>query len=227
MVHALSDGSSGFGTLTIFRSGFDHLGTTEPGPHPVPTFCGARIVIFCTKDRQIKRSAKRWAPVQCVSIVPVDDIADFDDVFREHYGRLVRVLSAVGPGAEDAVAEAFSLALVRWRRVGRYDDPVAWVRRAAVHRMLNERRRLRRRAAALPRMVDVAPRGPDDVVPELAAAIRRLPRQQRIALVLRVLADLDTNEVAESMGISAGAVRYHLHEARHRLRAELGATDDA
>jgi RNA polymerase sigma-70 factor (ECF subfamily) len=92
--------------------------------------------------------------------------------------------------------------------------------------MLNERRRVRRRNAALPRMVEVAPRGPDDVVPELAAAVRRLPRQQRIALVLRVLADLDTNEVAESMGISAGAVRYHLHEARHRLRAELGANDN-
>ncbi len=152
---------------------------------------------------------------------------DFDEVFREHYGRMVRVLSAAGPGAEDAVAEAFSLALVRWRRIGRYDDPVAWIRRAAVHRMLNERRRLRRRDAALPRMIDVAPRGPDDVVPELAAAIQRLPKQQRIALTLKVLDDLDTAEVAAAMGISDGAVRYHLHEARSRLRTELGATDDA
>jgi RNA polymerase sigma-70 factor (ECF subfamily) len=161
-----------------------------------------------------------------VSIVVVDEVASFDDVFRDHYGKLVRVLSAAGPGAEDAVAEAFSLALVKWRRVGGYDDPVAWIRRAAVHRMLNERRRLRRREAALPRLIEVAPRGPDDVVPELAAAVQRLPRQQRIALVLKVLADLDTDEVAESMGISTGAVRYHLHEARQRLRAELGAIDD-
>ncbi len=156
----------------------------------------------------------------------MEPIATFDDVFREHYGRLVRVLSAAGPGAEDAVAEAFSLALVKWRRVGGYDDPVAWVRRTAVHRMSNERRRLRRREAALPRLVEVARSGPDDVVPELAAAVQRLPRQQRIALVLKVLADLDTHEVADAMGISAGAVRYHLHEARHRLRAELGASDD-
>jgi RNA polymerase sigma-70 factor (ECF subfamily) len=148
-------------------------------------------------------------------------------VFRDHYGRLVRVLSAAGPGAEDAVAEAFSLALVRWRRVGHYDDPVAWIRRAAVHRMLNERRRLRRRDAALPRLVEVAGRGPDDVVPELAAAVQRLPKQQRIVLVLKVLDDLDTSEVAAAMGLSEGAVRHHLHAARHRLRAELGATDDA
>jgi len=151
----------------------------------------------------------------------------FDDVFREHYGSLVRVLSAAGVGAEDAVAEAFSLALVKWRRIGRYDDPVAWIRRAAVHRMLNERRRLRRRDAALPRLVPVAATGPDDVVPELVAAIQQLPRQQRVALVLRVLDDLDTGEVADAMGITAGAVRYHLHEARQRLRAALGASDDA
>ena len=170
-----------------------------------------------------------------MSIVRVNDLGgatssdrrDFDEVFREHYGKLVRVLSAAGPGAEDAVAEAFSLALVRWRRVGRYDDPVAWIRRAAVHRMLNERRRLRRRDAALPRLVEVAPRQPDDVVPELAAALQRLPRQQRIALALKVVDDLDTSEVAAAMGITDGAVRYHLHEARQRLRTDLGATDDA
>ncbi len=41
----------------------------------------------------------------------------FDLVFHDHDGSLVRVLSPIGPGAEDAVHEAFALALVRWRRV--------------------------------------------------------------------------------------------------------------
>ncbi len=162
-------------------------------------------------------------------VIATSVTADFDAVFRDHYRPLVRTLSAVGPGADDAVQEAFALALVKWRRVGRYDDPVAWIRRTAVHRIMNERRRLRRRDAALPRLAGATTvdDGTNDIVPELAAAIRALPIRQRTALVLKVLGDLDTHEVAAAMGITEGAVRYHLHEARTRLRKELGVHDDA
>jgi RNA polymerase sigma-70 factor (ECF subfamily) len=170
-----------------------------------------------------------------VSIVTVEPVAieqaqplAFDVVFHDHYRTLVRLLSPIGPGADDAVQEAFALALVRWRRVGSYDDPVAWIRKVAVHRLLNERRRLRRRTAALPRLVEPATvdDGTAGVVPELARAIRALPVRQRTALTLKVLGDLDTAEVAAAMGITEGAVRYHLHEARTRMRAALGDDHD-
>lgn len=161
--------------------------------------------------------------------------ADFDAVFARHYRPLVRTLSAVGPAphsAEDAVQEAFAQALVRWSRVGSYDDPVAWIRRTAVHRMLNERRRLFRRERALPKLAHdavshvAAPDAAEPASPELIAAIRALPLRQRTALVLKVLDDLDTDEVADAMGITPGAVRHHLHEARHTLRNAIGAHDD-
>jgi len=161
-----------------------------------------------------------------------ESVAEFDAMFRDHYPRLVRSLSVAGDGAADAVQEAFVQALLRWRTIGRYDDPVGWVRRVALRRMLNEHRSRRRRDAFVERLsahpaegrveLDDAPDGPDE---QLVALVVGLPRQQRIAVALRYYDDLPVSEVAEAMGISEGAVRYHLHEARKRLRAVLGAID--
>jgi DNA-directed RNA polymerase specialized sigma24 family protein len=68
-----------------------------------------------------------------------------DDLFEREYAPLVRSLSvAFDPeSAADAVQEAFIAADRRWS--GGYDDPAAWVRRAAVNRLLNGRRNSRRR----------------------------------------------------------------------------------
>jgi RNA polymerase sigma-70 factor (ECF subfamily) len=51
------------------------------------------------------------------------------------------------------------------------------------------------------------------------ALLRRLPRQQRELLVLRVLAGLSAQEVGNELGMSAGAVRVAQHRALARLRA--------
>ena len=161
-----------------------------------------------------------------------DGDVEFDAVFREHYARLVRSLSVAGDGASDAVQEAFVQALLRWRTIGRYDDPVGWVRHVALRRMLNEHRSRRRRDAAVERLSArelVAPpevSDDPDSRDELVALIVALPRRQRVAVALRYYDDLPVAEVADAMGISEGAVRYHLHEARHRLRDLLGAIDD-
>jgi RNA polymerase sigma-70 factor (ECF subfamily) len=58
-------------------------------------------------------------------------------------------------------------------------------------------------------------------------ALRRLSPNQRAAVVLRYVVDLDVPEVAQRMGVSAPTVRVHLHRARGRLRELLGAEDEA
>jgi RNA polymerase sigma-70 factor (ECF subfamily) len=151
--------------------------------------------------------------------------ADFDDFFAQHYRATVRLLSAGGEHAEDAVQEAFAQAYTRWSKVSAYDRPDAWVLRVAVNRMLNERRRLLRRDRNAHRMLEREATDPASPTDDLAAAILLLPPRQRMALTLRYLADLDIAEVADAMEISAGAVRYHLHEARTALRERLA--DDA
>ena len=53
---------------------------------------------------------------------------------------------------------------------------------------------------------------------ELRAAIYRLEDDYREPLVLQVLMGHSTKEIAELMGIKAGAVLTRLHRARHKLK---------
>ena len=156
----------------------------------------------------------------------IDD-SDFGECFRVHYPRLVRLLSPVGHDASDAVQEAFIAALARWPTIRRYDDPIGWVRRVAINRMLNESRRVRRRDAALVRAFErdgVDPvLGGDDA---LERAIRALPRQQRMAITLHYLGQRSVAEVAADMSVSEGAVKHHLHVGRTKLRERLEVVRD-
>jgi RNA polymerase sigma-70 factor (ECF subfamily) len=56
---------------------------------------------------------------------------------------------------------------------------------------------------------------------QLDAAIAKLPDAQRAVLVLRDVEGLDSDEVADALGITAGNERVLLHRARSRVRNEL------
>jgi RNA polymerase sigma-70 factor (ECF subfamily) len=69
-------------------------------------------------------------------------------------------------------------------------------------------------------------------LPELGGlidALRHLSPNQRAAIVLRHVLDLDVSEVARRMGTAAPTVRVHIHRGRKRLRELLGTeeVDDA
>ncbi|MDQ1433503.1 MAG: polymerase sigma-70 factor, subfamily [Actinomycetota bacterium] len=151
----------------------------------------------------------------------------FDEFFRTEYPRLSRVLSAADASADDALQEAFTRAARAWKRVSAYEDPAGWVRHVAVRRMLDERRSTRRKHAAMERLeVLAAPHADDpDAAIDLASAIGRLSTRHRIALTLFYLGGLTSAETGEAMGITAGAVRFQLHEARARLRQLLEVRD--
>jgi RNA polymerase sigma-70 factor, ECF subfamily len=55
----------------------------------------------------------------------------------------------------------------------------------------------------------------------LHEAMRQLPKQMRRCVELRVIYELSYKEIAELMGISVGAVRAHLHEAKKKLVERL------
>jgi RNA polymerase sigma-70 factor (ECF subfamily) len=160
-----------------------------------------------------------------------DPTAALARLFDEHAVRLAGALSAAGyPDAADAVQEAFAQAVVHWRKVGRYDDPLLWIRRVAVNRARN-RRRGRHRQRALAERIAAQPAASVDGLPEhrdnMTEAVRGLPQQQRVAVALFYFADLSVAEVAAAMELSEGAVKYHLHAARAALAQKLEVADDS
>ena len=60
---------------------------------------------------------------------------------------------------------------------------------------------------------------------DLGAALRRLPSNQRSAVILIGVQEKSYNEAAQSMGTSVGAVRSHLARGRERLRMAVHGSD--
>lgn len=150
---------------------------------------------------------------------------DFDALFREAGSGVFRTLYAYTGGrrdiAEEAMAEAFARALAR---SGTIRDPIAWIYRTAF-RLANDELRAERRRGPAPADVEAPP-------PELSGlmqALRKLSPNQRAAIVMRHVLDLDVAEIARRMGTASPTVRVHLHRGRKRLRDLLGyeEVDDA
>lgn len=123
--------------------------------------------------------------------------------------------------AEDATAEAFARALVRWRTVREARTPVAWVYTVALNQVRSSlrRRRLERRWTQQQRVEHVAP--PPDPDDDLWQAVASLAPRARTAVALRYIADLPEAEVAEVMGVTRGTVAATLHRARAQLAEML------
>jgi RNA polymerase sigma factor (sigma-70 family) len=127
----------------------------------------------------------------------------------------------VGPDdAPDVLASAVVSALASrsWPNVEN--------RRAYLYRaVLNEAGRWRRRAAMRRDREALTARAlssePPEFHPEVRAAVDSLSVQQRAVILLTYWADLDSRTVAETLGISDGAVRRHLARGRARLREVL------
>jgi hypothetical protein len=111
--------------------------------------------------------------------------------------------------------------------VSRYDEPLTWIRRVTANLATSRWRRLRvaRLALKRDRPATVPPLEPDRVL--LVAALRRLPVDQRRALVLHHLMDLPVAEVALELDAAVGTVKSWLHRGRLSLAAHLAEPDGA
>ncbi|MGH3736046.1 MAG: SigE family RNA polymerase sigma factor [Micromonosporaceae bacterium] len=147
--------------------------------------------------------------------------AEFTALYQARFGDLSAQLHAYlgdSTEAQDVVQEAFVRAWQRWSRIGEYDDPVAWVRRVAWNLATTRHRRL----AVVRKFVSRS--GPPETHPAatpdrvaLVHALRRVPEQQRRALVLHYLADLSVADIAHDMGVADGTVKSWLHRGRKEL----------
>jgi RNA polymerase sigma-70 factor (ECF subfamily) len=143
-----------------------------------------------------------------------------EDLYSASYARLVGVVGAItgsGGEAEEAVQDAFVRLLGAWPTVSRYDDPEAWVRKVALGRVSNRRRKARNGLRALFRQVPRpdAP-GPSGDAVDLDRALAALPRPQRAVVVLQHLG-LPVEQIARELGIPVGTVKSRLSRARAAL----------
>lgn len=131
--------------------------------------------------------------------------------------------------AEELLAEAFTRAWRDWKTVRSHASPRAWVVRTALNLHVDGFRRAdtRRRLAHLVTEQDSYEDKPPGLDPELLAAVRALPEQQRLVVTYRVLLDLDTQRTAEALGISPSTVPTHLKRALASLRRYLEPLDSS
>lgn len=156
-----------------------------------------------------------------------DDEASFDSFFRAEGDKLVaQAYLLVGDlhAAQDLAQRALDRAWQHWPRVQSYDRPAAWARRVLYNMALNEHRRRRRQGAlavADGRVVD----GPSEPHVVLLQALRRLPEDQRKAIVLHDGAGIPIAEVATELGVPEGTVKSWLSRGRARLAEALSDED--
>jgi RNA polymerase sigma-70 factor (ECF subfamily) len=120
--------------------------------------------------------------------------------------------------AEDAAHEAYARAWQRWSRLQGYDDPEAWVRTVAFRVAMSSWRKAKNRLAAhradahAPHVPDMSP---DRLV--VAEALRKIPAEQRRALVLFHMQGLTVAEIARETGAPEGTVKARLSRGRKAL----------
>ncbi len=155
-----------------------------------------------------------------------------EQVFREEWGRAVAILTRVLGDlelAEDAVQDAFATALERWPRDGTPRTPGAWIVTTARNRAIDRIRRdkvFREKAALLARLEEL-PAEDDDVsaIPDDRLALvftcchPALAAESRVALTLREVGGLTTNEIAHAFLVTEPAMAQRLVRAKRKIRA--------
>lgn len=156
---------------------------------------------------------------------------EFDEFFQRHYSALVRSLTLMTGDSEraiDGAQEAFIKAYASWSRVRDMEMPLAWVRRVAINKCHDSRKADRRRRRRELGQGAAEEPAADGVVGDVYVLdlLQQLPSRQRAVAVLFYVDDLPVADVASAIGISEGTVKFHLNQARERLRAFVDDRSD-
>jgi RNA polymerase sigma factor (sigma-70 family) len=174
-----------------------------------------------------------------LQIVPSADLALDDALVEAHsfdrfyeaerdglFGALV-LMTGNRHEAEEITQEAFVALWERWDRVATMDDPTGYLYRTAMN---DFRKRLRRTAVALRRVVGIRPEqdafAAADARQVVAAALAGLTRRQRAALVLTELLGFSSEEAGRALGIKPVTVRVLASQGRAAMKKTVGWSDE-
>jgi RNA polymerase sigma-70 factor (ECF subfamily) len=157
---------------------------------------------------------------------------DLEQVFRAEWGRvLANLIGFLGDFelAEEAAQEAFAIAAERWKRDGAPDNPLAWLITTGRNRAIDRIRRERTGAEKL-RQLDVPEATEDEVeLDDATIADERLELvftcchpalalDAQVALTLRTLGGLTTDEIARAFLVPHETMAKRLVRAKHKIR---------
>ncbi len=148
---------------------------------------------------------------------------EVDEEFRAHYPWLVRRLAMVVGDVEEAAdlaQDVFVRAMERWP-VNDGGPVRPWLAVVGTRLAISEKRR-RKRWGFLPVREDTEGWALE-ADPDLWAALAKLDRRTRAALILTVLDGFTQDEVAAAFGVPRGTVASWLSRGRHQLRPILEA----
>jgi RNA polymerase sigma-70 factor, ECF subfamily len=159
-------------------------------------------------------------------------VATVDQVFREEWGRvLATLIGFLGDFelAEEAAQEAFAIAAERWPREGTPGNQRAWLVATARNRAIDRIRR-DRTLAAKTRLLDVPQSVEDEDLDDTGIPDERLELiftcchpalalDAQVALTLRTLGGLSTDEIARAFLVPEPTMAKRLVRAKHKIRA--------
>lgn len=157
------------------------------------------------------------------SALAAASIAQLDAVAR----LILRDNAAADDAVQDALIEA-------WRGIRGLRDPdqfEAWLRRLLVRACYDRsRRERRRRVVEIQFLSNAEPAVPDAqgslaVHDQLDRGLRRLPIDQRAALVLTYYLELPLAESAQILGVPVGTLKSRVHRSLDALRAIVDADE--
>jgi RNA polymerase sigma-70 factor, ECF subfamily len=156
-------------------------------------------------------------------------------IFREESGRsLAALIRAFGDidVAEDAVQEAFAVALRRWPGDGVPPNPGGWITTTARHQAIDRLRREARGRELLGEVavlsvvqddlgmaLEVGPVQDDRLRLIFTCCHPALSTQAQVALTLRLLGGLSTKQVASSFLVAEQTMAARLVRAKHKIKA--------
>jgi RNA polymerase sigma-70 factor (ECF subfamily) len=166
---------------------------------------------------------------------PAVDAATIGRIFREESGRCVATLIRIFGDfdvAEDAVQDAFAVAMRKWPTDGRPPNPGGWIMTTARRCCIDRLRRESRGRDLLDEVAVLSSGTEDPGFPEVVANLQddrlrliftccnpALSTEAQVALTLRLLGGLTTDEVARAFLVPEPTMSQRLARAKRKIKA--------
>lgn len=166
--------------------------------------------------------------------MPLDTATAVEELYRSEWGRIVATLIGLLGDfelAEESAQEAFAVALDQWPRSGVPESPRAWIVQTGRHKAIDRIRRQNLfQEKILPevtRNIDPSVSHPEYVAEEIPDERLRLiftcchpalAREAQVALTLRTLCGMETDEIARAFVVPTATMAQRLVRAKRKIR---------